>query len=344
MKIVPSIDEDVLNQRNIQYSAVTNLYRAKYVVRDVETSGIELFERVERTILAWAEDLVGVRVNGVGSWSTDKATLTIEAGKAENYGFLLLSSTAPSGVTLTYKLATIGGGVENSVSVDSDDDAPPIRAPRIVSKISERFPADFRGELIKPKAEIISANGIPDFVDGRLFSTTRNNPFLVVSASLEGTNFLDPDSLQRDLIGIAKVVTINRSAANALVQHMTLNRCRKLACYGGAVRLYRRGCDQRSMSTDHRVWMPGTVERRGATLWRDIVRMRIATNRESDTTFVFDQARTEVREAQYHRLRLRYESLRQHDIQTNLDGTERGQIEGSRHEVEPSNLKIEREA
>ena len=118
----------------------------------------------------------------------------------------------------------------------------------LVRELIARFDCSRDGLPLLTRAAIVSVARVDRFLSEVLTSRSRTMPVVVVSRDGEGAMALDADALQRDLAGLAIVAVWDE----AVSRHVTAALGRQLACYGGAVRVYRPGLTAGDAPSRHR--------------------------------------------------------------------------------------------
>jgi hypothetical protein len=132
-----------------------------------------------------------------------------------------------------------------------------IGRPRIVDNILNAATCFVGNQCVPMRATKCEAADIEQFVEIELLSGDRVLPIVLVSPDI-WTNqpVVDSESLQRSLLGFAKVVTLeDKWAAFALTDCVG----KQLSCFNGAVRLYWPGLQIESKPFDHPLYLADSI-------------------------------------------------------------------------------------
>ncbi len=303
------------------------LYKTRFNARAEEIAGSVLLAQIEAHLRKSAQARFDAPLSDSGEWSQGDEQLTIERGESGNSSYFVMSSTLRSELRLRYQLATTGDAVENVVEIQQLGNTKDIArrsfsrpAPRIVQIVTKHFDCDIDGEGVSPCSTRLTKPDIERFIEEDLFGD-RKLPIVVMSRSIGKQLAVDPDETQRRLIGVARVFDADASTANALLISMSDKRCRRLACYGGAVRLYKPNCNPNAPSRDHRVWMPDRVSN---GIWRDVLSSCRIWLKPELSGVLYDRVHKAVRNAQYEELKAQFEEAQERRTQSQR-GIELGQ-------------------
>ena len=116
-------------------------------------------------------------------------------------------------------------------------DPPELRAgpPRLLLSAAEQFNFSAEGVSFSQDVSVVDAQSVQDFVDKWVFEADQGLPLLVCSERPNGTIPLEPELIQRELIGLARVVRL-KDEANEGFRKLT-----GLPCFNGAGRWIRPG-------------------------------------------------------------------------------------------------------
>lgn len=175
--------------------------------------------------------------------SAGGSDIELESGDAGAYSYAVISTERPHPsladqmMQLEVRLCAAGDApVEASfrsrfISADGDD-PPDLRAgpPRLLLSVMERFECFAGGFPVDLTAPTIDNDSVESFFAATVCNADRALPILVCSERADGTMFLEPERILRELVGLAQVVRLG-NAANARFRELT-----GLACYNGAAR------------------------------------------------------------------------------------------------------------
>ncbi len=317
------------------------LYKTRFNARAEEIAGSALLAQIEAYLRQSAQARFDAPLRETGEWSQGDEQLTIERGESGDSSYFVMSSTLRSELRLRYQLATTGDAVENVVEIQQLGNFKDIArrsfsrpTPRIVQIVTKHFDCDIDGEGVGPCSTRLTKPDIERFIEEDIFGD-RKLPIVVMSRSIGKQLAVDPDETQRRLIGVARVFDADAATANALLISMSDKRCRRLACYGGAVRLYKPNCTPNAPSRDHRVWMPDRVSN---GIWRDVLSScRIWLKPESGGD-LYDRVYKAVRNAQYEELKAQFEEAQERRTQSQR-GIESGQDSREKSRVRSRELQ-----
>jgi hypothetical protein len=111
-----------------------------------------------------------------------------------------------------------------------------LQRPRLIATLLRQFVCTHGDERLSTEPRILSAQGVPEFVQTHLLSRSRRVPIVVVSRTPISEKWLvDPEELADRLAGIAEVrILDDQWAGYALSDEVG----KIYSCYNGAVRLY----------------------------------------------------------------------------------------------------------
>lgn len=137
-----------------------------------------------------------------------------------------------------------------------------------ISLLPPAFALDLRARslLAQPdfSVEQVRDAQVSNFV-AQLFDPDRSHPIVGVSVNPYSERPLfDPEALQQDLVGIAQVVVLTKSASLALTNELTHqgispSDAKKWGVFGGAVKVYRVGASRLESPFNHPLWLPRDV-------------------------------------------------------------------------------------
>ena len=177
--------------------------------------------------------------------SAGGSDIELESGEAAAYSYAVISTERPHPslgdqmMQLEVRLCAAGDGpVEASfrsrfISADGDD-PPDLRAgpPRLLLWAVEGLECSAGGFPVSLTAPTIGSDAVDSFVAETVDEARRALPVLVCSERADGTALLDPERIQRELVGLAQVARLS-NAANSRFRELT-----GLACYNGAARWF----------------------------------------------------------------------------------------------------------
>lgn len=119
--------------------------------------------------------------------------------------------------------------------------------PGFLDEMASRFEVSAWGAPVAPR--MLSALEIPDFVQSLLLSPGRTYPVALL-APLEGGGYaLDPESLSRELLGVAPLYVVDEHSATFRLTDLL--RDKRLSCFFGALRFYMPGFTAADDPYDH---------------------------------------------------------------------------------------------
>ena len=192
------------------------------------------------------------RLNGVVQFLKDglstgsaqaAAEIEVEAGDFGGYAYAMVKTERPhpqlTGQLMQLEVrlcAEADGEIQanfRSRFVSGDGvDPPELRAgpPRLLLSAAEQFNFSAEGVSFGQDVPVIDAQSVEDFVDKWVFEVDRGLPVLVCSERPNGTVPLEPELIQRELIGLARVVRL-KDEANEGFRKLT-----GMPCFNGAGR------------------------------------------------------------------------------------------------------------
>jgi hypothetical protein len=134
----------------------------------------------------------------------------------------------------------------------------PVGRPRIVTEILSDFSCRCGTFPILPQKEVVDAAEVPAFVGDVLLNAKRTLPVVVVSHDqFTNKTTVDPDKLHQSLLGLARVVVLDKWAAFRLTDSLG----KRLSCFNGCVRIYWPGMTQASDPMQHELYFPISIEK-----------------------------------------------------------------------------------
>ena len=252
-------------------------YTARFEVR----GGERLFYRVCDAALDWVWSRFAVAREADhgedGDWEADGQRLRIRRGSAAGLGFFIFAWTVPDTQrpedrwTVELRLSTEGEGVaaEVRLSLEAEDElvhtdvGAASRPPRgyvrvgLIRELLDAFDCRAGSLRLTGAPRHVSAAGAAQFVRELLLNPDRTLPVVAVSPDRGGLAW-DADDLQGRLAARAIVAVLADDATRAISDELGT----RLACYGGAVRVYQPGLANTDNPWRHRFWLAHAV--RGA--------------------------------------------------------------------------------
>ncbi len=142
-----------------------------------------------------------------------------------------------------------------SLRVTADDGFERIRGmvgagqarPTFLAPLRRTLRFTFRGAEVQPRT--LGPLDIPDFVENRLLSPSREVPIVVLSPAEEGGYAIDPEALLDELLGVAHLFVIDEHRTTFKLSDALGDR--RLSCYWGAMRGYLPGLSRDDDPLDH---------------------------------------------------------------------------------------------
>ena len=194
----------------------------------------------------------GSRLDGVVQFMMDELStgnvnagseIEVESGDYGGYAYAMVKTERPHPqlakqlMQLEVRLCAADEGMGQAnfrsrfVSGDGVD-PPEVRAgpPRLLLSAMERFDGSAGGLAVGQVVRMIDAGSVADFVREDVLSADRTLPMLVCSERQNGKMPLDPDLIQRELLGLARVVRLADAATRRFGELAST------PCYNGAAR------------------------------------------------------------------------------------------------------------
>ena len=194
-----------------------------------------------------------------GVWKADGQTLEVWAGDCEGESAFEMQWALPVASAgdiwrTELQLATSGRPtiaearvhLERASYLD-DPRGHPVKL-GLVRHLIDQFSCSRDGIPLRTAPMIVRAERADDFCRQALLNPKRSYPVVVISHADSGEAALDATELQRDLAGLAIVALLESDASHRVATALG----RGLACYGGAVRVYRPGLRVGDDSRRHR--------------------------------------------------------------------------------------------
>ena len=194
-----------------------------------------------------------------GVWKADGQTLEIWSGEcdgesAHEMQWALPVASAGDIWRIELQLATSGGPTiaEAHVHLErasyvSDPDDRPVKL-GLVRHLIDQFSCSRDGIPLRTSPASTRDEQAAELCGQVILSPERSFPIVVVSRADSGETALDASELQRDLAGLAVVALLEAGASRRIATALG----RGLACYGGAVRVYRPGLQVGDDARRHR--------------------------------------------------------------------------------------------
>ena len=303
-------------------------YRTLFFIDHSTDSGLNLLEKVEQSILEWANERFGQDTgHDPGNWHSERGDLSVSGERGGGNGFFSLTWDY-DGWRLEFQLATIGEGVEFYARMrgPSDDESSSggrrrATPPSILTELLESFECHVDGEALKSKHSRVSGETASVFVGDVIFGATRRLPIVLVSENRYRTNLLSPKFLQSRLLGLANVVVFDDESAQVLNAELG-----SLGCYGGAVRICWPGCTAASEPWEHRFWRPVQVRELGHDIWIELRDEFMSRVLPTPRTRIYSQVVDSVHRVERENLTLQLERTKG-EVQTYLQRLEHSQEE-----------------
>ena len=248
---------------------MSEYYRTVFSATKSGLSGVPLLESVQDAIQEWvrgdfgpgepSSDSPGARTGGAGELSEIERRLDGESLATFRIKWERPDPDDEIGRwRMSVRLATEGADVEVDIEIQGSEnrllgfrDECVAKLPSVPHGLLGEFDCALDGRRLAPKAERIEGGGeSASFIDSRLFGSERRIPLVVVSHDRDG-NSVDADGLQKNLLGLATVVSYDHRAAWDIARDIP----RALRCYDGAVRLYSPGCARTDVAQRNPYWL-----------------------------------------------------------------------------------------
>jgi hypothetical protein len=167
------------------------------------------------------------------------------------------------------------------------------RPPRIVKDLIGKFDCYAFDKKLMTSCIIVTNNNLDDFVLNELLDSSRKIPTIIITPSNEICRpFTDPDSMARDLAGLATVAFIENITATRMLSDRL---GRRLGCFNGGVRIYWPGFSLIDDPFFHKLYVGSgiSVNPRGFDIHFRRLIYDVACNNTPDGE-IFKRARLEV--------------------------------------------------
>ncbi len=234
-------------------------YRAIFTITDENVLGLTLLEKVISEVRKWARYEFGKSLDGErGDLEGPNGRLRFGVPPPYESSIFRLVWERPNPQDselqwrLGIRLATEGDDVEADIEVrglETDSDELRAKPPDIISILFTNFCCVLDGKRLSATARRIGMEQVSSF-RSELLNPSRSVPLLVVSEDA-----MDPDYLQRQLLGVVTVISYDRDTAWEISKNLP----RPIRCYDGAIRLYSPNCLESDVSQQHPYWMPSDL-------------------------------------------------------------------------------------
>ena len=240
-------------------------YRTIFTIEGADEKGLTLLDNVEENVRHWHENETG---RPFGAWETESERFRFGTDQIEDQDlgrFWSVWERSPhddpeTRWRLGLRLSTEGDDIEADIEVRGVEDAisPNMSAepPGIVSDLLSKFRCSVDGRRLLVESRRVTSEEADSFIEV-LLSPQRSLPLIVVSEDSSGCSAIDPDKLQRRLLGLASVYSYDHNVA----WYTSKDLPRSLRCYDGAIRLYSPRCTVEDVPQQHPYWEPSDVAR-----------------------------------------------------------------------------------
>ena len=240
-------------------------YRTIFTVEEADEHGLALLDRVEETVRQWYEEETG---RPFSRWETENERFRFGTDHIEDqdigrfWSVWERSSQEDLEVRwrLGLRLSTEGDEIEADFEVRGVEDSSlsELRAepPGIVSELFSNFKCNIDGRRLLVDSRRITSEEADSFIE-ILLCPQRSLPLIVVSEESSGSSAINPNELQRRLLGLASVYSYDHDVA----WYTSKDLPRSLRCYDGAIRLYSPRCTVEDVPQQHPYWEPSDVDR-----------------------------------------------------------------------------------
>ena len=272
-------------------------YETCFAIRSAgDATGVRLLKDVTERIL------VELRSTSDAPTSNEGAP-DLETGETANAGYARISAERVHPlhpevrVRLEVSLCTNGDNLEAEFrsfflaapGVEPSNLSP--GPPRLLQAITREFHCAIDHDSVTNDPVRVTGDEAESFAAEFILNPQRRLPILAVSEGRLGNSMVDPAAAQRTLLGVAIVASYDKDAANIMSQFVG----KRLACYGGAIRMFWPGCKVNANERGPRIfYMPGKIQAKGASLLREMQQACIDGAPESDFDHLFSAARTGI--------------------------------------------------
>ena len=234
-------------------------YRAIFTINspDSANTGLPLLRQAAAAICQWAAPETGAKPDAPpAAWQT-------HARELDESGYFNLicepppppESDAPA-TRLSIRLATRGQELEADIEARDHYNIPSPNPTEAVAALCQDFQCHIGEHSLRLKAERHQTDAT---LIQAIHSPYRLIPLICISTGPDETLPLDPDHLQRQLLGLAQVTVLDHPTAWQFSSRMP----RPLRCYDGAIRLYAPGCSANDVPQQHPYWLPDDAAKLG---------------------------------------------------------------------------------
>ena len=242
-------------------------YRTIFTIEDTDVTGLKLLDLVNDSVRSWFREETGWPVSDEPqTLEDDEQILTFGAARSGGLGRSwvvwerMVDDVSDDMWRLSVRLATEGGDLEADIEVRGVEStsSPLFRAdpPEVVHKLLSEYRCSINGRRISTVARRIPVEEATELM-GDLLDPDRRLPAVVVSDEGDRGPAMDPDELQRRLLGMAMVYSYDHDVAWLFSKDLP----RSLRCYDGAIRLFSPGCTETDVPQQHPYWVPADTER-----------------------------------------------------------------------------------
>ena len=234
-------------------------YRAIFTINTPNdtTTGLPLLRQATAAIRQWATPEAGAKLDAQPSaWQTHARELD------ESGYFNLIHEPPPPpdpdapAPRLSIRLATRGQELEADLEARDHDNTPSPNPAEAVAVLCQDFQCQIGEHNLRLEAERHQTDAT---LIHAIHSPHRLIPLILISTEQAETHPLDPDHLQRQLLGLAQVTVLDHPTAWQFSSQMP----RPLRCYDGAIRLYAPGCSENDVPQQHPYWLPDDAAKLG---------------------------------------------------------------------------------
>ena len=252
----------------------------------------EVTERITGELLSSTADIA------------DKGAPDVETGSTETAGYTRISAERNYPADLQYRvrlevrLCTRGDEIETEIRsrfLSIDNAAPPdylAGPPRLLRFITGEFQCSSGLEAVSPRFRRIVKTDVETFVEESVLNPQRHLPILAVTEDQRGVPILDPDALQRTVLGVASVALLEKAAATEMTRHLG----HWFTSANGSIQILWPGCRPEANGEGPRIqYNKGVVARKNVSdLLRELQQACVSNAHESDFDSVFNDARISV--------------------------------------------------
>ena len=238
------------------------------------------------------------------SSATDEDAPDVETGSIGSAGYTRLSTERYYPADPQYRLrleirfCTHGDRIEAEIRsrfLSIDNAAPPdylAGPPRLLQFITGEFQCSAGSEPVRPHFRRIVKDDVKAFAEESALNPQRHLPILAIAEDQRGVPAIDPDRVQRTLLGVASVAVLEKEAATELTRHLG----RWFSSANGAIQILWPGCRSDANGKGPRVHYSKSAAftRSVPDLLRELQQVLITNALEGDFNSTFSEARTSV--------------------------------------------------